>query len=469
MPDPISAISSVVSIGGSLLQADAQSNAASDAAAASQAAADKAAGVSRENFNKAAEISQRNLDEGMRIAQQRYNDGMSLFSPYLSAGGSGMAAFQALGGFYNPANGSVPATYQQYLSDFNAANAPRIAAPAPLPPPPVAPTMPQGISAAPTYDPTKSVKQNNIAYGNWAEQNKNKSSMFAGILNDPRRANSALVKQLQQSGIGIGQRDIAAFREYEKQKQEYDQKLAEYNAQKQAYDQQMAQYEAQAPARVAMTQQQYNDQFGQPALTQEQFAQRQQEEANRAQQLSIDQITKSPLYSELFKQGEDALLQNASATGGMRGGNTQGALAYYRPSVLKQLIEDKMKNAQFMAGLGAQTAGQAAGIGQNYTSLQGQLLSNQAANMGNMLAGQSTQMADILTNNATNQGNAALIQGNTQGQMFGGIAQGLGGLASGLGGLFNGGGGIGISSAQRAPQQYAAGSTLGGFGLRGLN
>ena len=57
-----------------------------------------------------------------------------------------------------------------------------------------------------------------------------------------------------------------------------------------------------------------------------------------AQQASIDALEKSPQFTALVKNGEEAMLQNASATGGLRGGNTQAALAQFRPQMLSQLI-----------------------------------------------------------------------------------------------------------------------------------
>ena len=46
-----------------------------------------------------------------------------------------------------------------------------------------------------------------------------------------------------------------------------------------------------------------------------------------AQQKSIDALSNSPTMQALTDQGENALLANASATGGLRGGNLQAALS----------------------------------------------------------------------------------------------------------------------------------------------
>ena len=46
---------------------------------------------------------------------------------------------------------------------------------------------------------------------------------------------------------------------------------------------------------------------------------------NDAQQSFINNLQSSPLFQSQVKQGEQSILANASATGGLRGGNTQSA------------------------------------------------------------------------------------------------------------------------------------------------
>jgi hypothetical protein len=60
-----------------------------------------------------------------------------------------------------------------------------------------------------------------------------------------------------------------------------------------------------------------------------------------AQQQAISAIEASPQFGAMVQQGEEAILQNAAATGGLRGGNTQAALAQFRPQVLSNLIESQ--------------------------------------------------------------------------------------------------------------------------------
>jgi len=132
-----------------------------------------------------------------------------------------------------------------------------------------------------------------------------------------------------------------------------------------------------------------------------------------AQQQAIDQLASSPQMQAMLKQGENSLLQNASATGGLRGGNTQSALGQFRPQLLNQMIGQQFSN------LGGLTS-----VGQNA-----------AAGVGN--AGmQTTQMINAaLGQQGAAQAGNALAQGQAQQNLYGSI----GNLLGGFGGLAMGG------------------------------
>ena len=57
-----------------------------------------------------------------------------------------------------------------------------------------------------------------------------------------------------------------------------------------------------------------------------------------AQQSAINALQASPEFQSMLKQGESSILANASATGGLRGGNTQAAMAQFSPTLLANLI-----------------------------------------------------------------------------------------------------------------------------------
>lgn len=135
-----------------------------------------------------------------------------------------------------------------------------------------------------------------------------------------------------------------------------------------------------------------------------------------AQQQAIDRIEQSPLYLAHVAQGENAMLQQASATGGLRGGNIQAALAQFRPAVLQQMIEDKYNKMGGMVGFGA---------GQN----QNLAIMGQASAAGQAAAGMgmASNIGNALQNKGTAQARSALATGQAWGNVAGSIGY-LGGM-----------------------------------------
>jgi len=101
-----------------------------------------------------------------------------------------------------------------------------------------------------------------------------------------------------------------------------------------------------------------------------------------AQQQAINAIQNGPQFQALQQQGENAILQNASATGGLRGGNVQGALAQFRPALLSGLIEQQYNR------LGGLTS-----IGQNAAAGVGNAGMTTGANVANLLGQQGAALA----------------------------------------------------------------------------
>jgi hypothetical protein len=126
----------------------------------------------------------------------------------------------------------------------------------------------------------------------------------------------------------------------------------------------------------------------------------------QGQQQAINQFEQSPMFQALARQGEDALLQNAAATGGLRGGNLQGALGQFRPALLNQQIQQQFQNLGGLTALGQSSA---AGIG-----VGGQNAANQ---IGNAL----TQAGQAQAGGALGQGAAF---NNALGQISGFAASG---------------------------------------------
>lgn len=118
----------------------------------------------------------------------------------------------------------------------------------------------------------------------------------------------------------------------------------------------------------------------------------------QAQQQAIGAIEQSPFFKSMTQQGENALLQQASATGGLRGGNVQGALAQFRPALLNQLVQQQMTNLGNISQLGqAAASGQAAQGLQTASNISNLLTSQGAAIAGGQIA-QGQQMQNTLRN-----------------------------------------------------------------------
>lgn len=98
-----------------------------------------------------------------------------------------------------------------------------------------------------------------------------------------------------------------------------------------------------------------------------------------AQAQAIQQIQNSPEMAALTQQGQNAILANASATGGLRGGNTQAALSQFQPALLNQLINQRMGQLGGLSGMGQNTALGQGGFGQNYAGNVGNLVLQQGA------------------------------------------------------------------------------------------
>jgi hypothetical protein len=159
---------------------------------------------------------------------------------------------------------------------------------------------------------------------------------------------------------------------------------------------------------------------GVPALEQQQaFLGLRGPEAERA---TIERIRGGETFQALARQGEEAILQNASATGGLRGGNVQGALAQFRPAMLNQALEQQYSR------LGGMTQ-----IGQNSAAGVGAAGMETGVNVANLLAQQGAALAG-----------GKLGQANAFGQIlnmpaqFLGMQYGAGGKAGmGLGNMFS--------------------------------
>jgi hypothetical protein len=101
------------------------------------------------------------------------------------------------------------------------------------------------------------------------------------------------------------------------------------------------------------------------------------------QQAAISALEQSPLFQSAVQQGEEALLQRASATGGLRGGNIQAALAQFRPAMLQEQIAQQYQNLAGLTSLGQRSAAGQGAAGMETAGTIGNLITQR----GQALAG----------------------------------------------------------------------------------
>lgn len=126
-----------------------------------------------------------------------------------------------------------------------------------------------------------------------------------------------------------------------------------------------------------------------------------------AQQAAINNINNSSEMQTYLQQGENAILQNASATGGLRGGNTQAALAQFRPQLLNQLINQRYQNYAGLTSLGQ----------------------NAAAGTGNAGMQTASNISNLYQQTGAAQAGAALAQGQANANMWNGVTGAIGQVA----------------------------------------
>lgn len=191
---------------------------------------------------------------------------------------------------------------------------------------------------------------------------------------------------------------------------------------------------------------------------------------NAAQQTAINGLTSNPLYTSSMNLGQQAILANASATGGLRGGNTIASLGYLPNQVLSNVMQQQIGN------LGSSLQG-SAGLAGLYGNLVG-LGSNTANTLSNAEYNTGSSIANLAVGRGTAQAGANLAQGNATasglnslGSLFGGAA-GIGNLlgingasSSSLFGLGSFGTPALLNAGGINPSSYGVGSNTYGFSM----
>lgn len=135
------------------------------------------------------------------------------------------------------------------------------------------------------------------------------------------------------------------------------------------------------------------------------------------QAAAMGMIQDSPLLRSLITNGEESVLQNASATGGLRGGNLQRGLADFRSDAFNQVLTDQLGRLGAVSGAGA----------------------NMAQNLGGLRAGMANNISSGLTSIGNSQFNSILGRQNVWNNMGSQITSIISSILGG-GGMPMGGG-----------------------------
>lgn len=110
---------------------------------------------------------------------------------------------------------------------------------------------------------------------------------------------------------------------------------------------------------------------------------------NDPQAAAIAALQASPLYQSLMQNGQNTILANGSATGGLRTGTMQHNLASFGSDTLAQVIQNQLANLGGISGQGLS----AAGTGANTTLGGAQLGANAAGNIATLFGDQGAAQA----------------------------------------------------------------------------
>lgn len=118
----------------------------------------------------------------------------------------------------------------------------------------------------------------------------------------------------------------------------------------------------------------------------------------QAQQAAYNGVMASPAYTSALAEGNRNILANASATGGLRGGNTQAALGQFAPQLLASTIQQQYGNLAGITSLGQNAAAGVGNAGLSTGNSVTQLLQQSgAATAGGDLASSGTPYLSALT------------------------------------------------------------------------
>jgi hypothetical protein len=190
------------------------------------------------------------------------------------------------------------------------------------------------------------------------------------------------------------------------------------------------------------------------------------------QRAALAGIEGGPILQSILRGGQEDILSTASATGGLRGGNTINDLTNFRMDALSRVLTDQLGQLGGVANRGFAAAGQAgefgltgAGLNSDLASTLAQLQARGGEGIAGVLEGAGVNSANLQSSNA--QLIAALKSGDAAAiaQILGGNAETIASLMSGQGAAKAGGilGKAKYNAAALGDLASAAGSVASAF------
>jgi hypothetical protein len=134
---------------------------------------------------------------------------------------------------------------------------------------------------------------------------------------------------------------------------------------------------------------------------------------NDTQEQAIASLKASPAFTSLYNTGQDTILQNAAATGGLRGGNTESSLANYGSGLLSQVIQQQLAGYGGLASTGVGATNSLAGFGQQTSNNVSNLLGQQGQASASGTLGQAAALQGIFKSLASFGSQAGGLNPNT--------------------------------------------------------
>lgn len=118
---------------------------------------------------------------------------------------------------------------------------------------------------------------------------------------------------------------------------------------------------------------------------------------NDKQQAAYDTLKSSPAFTSVYNTGADTILQNAAATGGLRGGNTNLSLANWGSGLFNNVLQNQIGNLTNGVGIGSGTVTTLGNLGQQNANSISSLLNQQGKAQAAGILGQYNAYGNTAT------------------------------------------------------------------------